>query len=83
MFLAIVGTPLVSISPILDFTLSENKKLACLLKNHFPPSSIGSMSKQVAIVRNSEYQMECISLFQQQGITVKSERANAMMAVEE
>lgn len=41
------------------------------------------MSQQVAIVRNSEYQMECISLFQQQGITVKSERANAMMAVEE
>ena len=41
------------------------------------------MSQQVAIVRNSEYQMECISLFQQQGITVKCERANAMMAVEE
>ena len=39
------------------------------------------MSEQVAIVRNSEYQLECISLFQQQGVTVRSERANAMLAV--
>ena len=39
------------------------------------------MSEQVAIVRNSEYQLECISLFQQLGVKVRGERANALLAV--
>lgn len=39
------------------------------------------MGEQVAIVRNSEYQLECISLFQQLGVKVRGERANALLAV--
>ena len=39
------------------------------------------MSEQVAIVRNSEYQLECISLFQQLGVKVRGERATALLAV--